>query len=298
MNRYIQKLIHEQFNIGNMDLNNSKLKHNMNIFNKEINHPYYYKVLDNIATESEIKELDSFVSVAAPKDKDELRKIIKFYSENYPEDSLNWLDVSRITDMSNLFKGEFYYENRNKYNGDISKWDTSNVIDMSYMFAYSMFNNFIGCWNVSNVTDMKGMFYCTEKFNQDISRWDVSNVTDMSYMFCDAERFNCHIDKWDVSSVTNMSYMFCNTDWFNSPINDWNVSNVTDMNHMFFHAYEFNQPIGKWNVSNVTDMNHMFYLARYFKRDISHWNINDKTNTIEMFKYCPIQKKYKPIKCR
>ena len=35
MNRYIQKLIVEQFNIGNMDLN-SKPRHNGNIFNKNM----------------------------------------------------------------------------------------------------------------------------------------------------------------------------------------------------------------------------------------------------------------------
>ena len=35
MNRYIQMLIKEQFNIGNMNLNN-KSKHNTNIFNKNL----------------------------------------------------------------------------------------------------------------------------------------------------------------------------------------------------------------------------------------------------------------------
>ena len=38
MNKYIQKLIQEQFNIGNMNLNNKQKQH-INIFNKNIVNP-------------------------------------------------------------------------------------------------------------------------------------------------------------------------------------------------------------------------------------------------------------------
>ena len=127
MNRYIQKLIKEQFSISDLDFSDDEQGYGVNIFNKNSNHPYYYDVLDGTATEDEIEELGSLVGVAAPKDKDELRKIIKFYSENYPKHSLNWLDVSEITDMSNLFKFT-------DYNGDISEWDVSNVKKMYGMF--------------------------------------------------------------------------------------------------------------------------------------------------------------------
>lgn len=39
MNKNLYKLINEQFNIGNMDLNNSKKQHS-NIFNKATVNPY------------------------------------------------------------------------------------------------------------------------------------------------------------------------------------------------------------------------------------------------------------------
>ena len=184
MNKYIQKLINEQFNIGNMDLSRSNQKNNINIFNKEYNHRYYKKVLNGTVTYKEIMELDSLVNVAVPKDVDELRKIIEIYSEKYSKDSLNWLVVSGITDMSNLFE-------KTIYNGDISKWDTSNVTDMSYMFYHAEnFNQPIGDWDVSNVTDMSHMFHEAWAFNQPIGGWDVSNVTDMCGMFYNALRFN------------------------------------------------------------------------------------------------------------
>ena len=51
------------------------------------------------------------------------------------------------------------FRNATAFNQDISGWDTSSVINMSWMFT------------------------AADSFNQDISAWDVSNVTDMRYMF-------------------------------------------------------------------------------------------------------------------
>ena len=149
MNRYIQKLIAEQFNIGNMNLNNSKRKNNVNIFNKNniIDlHDIYDKILHggNI-DKNELEYINNVVSAVKPKDEKILREIIEFYSYFYPNYSLNWLDVSEITDMNHLFENT-------KYNGDISKWDVSNVIFMNSMFKYAYdFNQPIGNWDVGNV---------------------------------------------------------------------------------------------------------------------------------------------------
>ena len=45
-----------------------------------------------------------------------------------------------------------------KFIGNISKWNVSNVENMSSMFAYSQFDGNISNWNVSNVKDMSNMF--------------------------------------------------------------------------------------------------------------------------------------------
>ena len=114
-----------------------------------------------------------------PKTRDELKELIyKLIKERGNEADLNDIDTSEITDMSVLF-----YES--PFNGNISKWDVSNVKDMSFMFKCSKFtgeNGDISKWDVSNVEYMSFMFK-KSNFNGDISNWNVSNVKYMGDMF-------------------------------------------------------------------------------------------------------------------
>ena len=170
MDMYIHKLIKEQFNIANMDFNKN-LKHNYNIFNKntvDIEKIFEDILNDDDVREKDIKELNNYISVIKVKTKNQLKKIVNWYSNNYPNESMNWLDVSEITDMSDLFSAI-------GYNGDISQWDVSNVTNMNGMFGWSSFNGDISQWDVSNVEYMDYMF-ADSVFNGDISGWDVSNV--------------------------------------------------------------------------------------------------------------------------
>ena len=140
-----------------------------------------------------------------PKTKNELKEIIKdtFKIKQY---DLNFIDTSKITDMSELFINI-------NHNFDVSKWDVSNVTNMNHMF-----------------------FYC-KNFDCDLSNWDVSNVTDMNSMFAFCNKFDCDLSRWDVSNVTCMYRMFfCCENFKGKGLENWDVSNVTDMASMFFRC--------------------------------------------------------------
>ena len=113
-----------------------------------------------------------------PKTKEELQEIIKQLIEKRGIDAdLNDIDTSKITDMSDLF---LHSKNDNdinpRFDGDISKWDVSNVTNMNNMFQCSIYSG----------------------KNGDISKWDVSNVVDMGYMFNNSE-FDGDVSDWNVN---------------------------------------------------------------------------------------------------
>ena len=104
------------------------------------------------------KNLSKFSAYSCqPKNKEELRDIIK----------------SRIDK-------EFYW-------CDLNDIDTSNITDMSSLFAYSSFTGDISKWNISNVTNMTYMFIGSS-FDGDISNWKIPDNCHTAYMF-----MNCKI---------------------------------------------------------------------------------------------------------
>lgn len=110
-----------------------------------------------------------------PKDRDELRVILKKRLAEDKNANLNDIDVSEITDMNDLFLG------LDPHNIDISEW------------------------NVLNVENMYGMFSACVNFNSDLSNWNTSNLIDMKYMFYFCRKFEGNgLEKWNVSKVKYM----------------------------------------------------------------------------------------------
>ena len=98
---------------------------------------------------------------------------------------------------------------------DISKWNTSNVMDMVGMFrdCYSLISlPDISKWNTSNVKNMKYMFSgCLSLISlPDISKWNTSNANDIRGLFyeCISLKSLPDLFSWNTSNVNNMRNMF------------------------------------------------------------------------------------------
>ena len=193
-----------------------------------------------------------------PKTKDELINIIKTLLDK-GETNLNYIDISKITDMSNLFDSGNY--NKPLNNIDISKWDVSNVKNMQFMFdGYEKFNCDLSKWDVSNVENMSYAFCdCSNFKGKGIENWTVSKVENMKGIFSWCINFNCDLSGWDVSNVNNMSFMFDNCKNFNCDLSNWDVSKVTNMKYMFQNCENFKaEGLDKWNIGKVKHMDFMF----------------------------------------
>ena len=219
MNNYIKQLV-EAFDFNSVKKENKKI----NVVDTAL--LYIIQKIDNREKLLQVDYdlLKNSVGIYKVSDHDELKKLIGYFIKQFGNEcNLNWIDVSKVTDMNNIF---FW----SRFNGDISQWDVSNVVNMSSMFTGSKFNGDISQWNVSNITTMYEMFK-DSYFNGDISQWDVSNVTSMAGMFLSSS-FNNDISQWNVSKVIDMHDMF-EKSMFNCDISKWDVGNVTDKRSMF-----------------------------------------------------------------
>ena len=263
------------------------------------------------------------------KDKEDLKFLInQAMKENGYNCDLNFIDVSNVTDMSELFCKNFIVENkevtntRSLFNGSISEWDVSHVINMERMFDGSLFTGDISKWEVSNVTNMMRMFAESE-FKGDISKWELSidricvddifascgiplscrpklkdvvanndNIKTLVEKAIHVLGSEADLNFIDVSNVTNMATLFEGSS-FSGDISKWDVSNVTDMARMFAES-TFKGNIGKWVVPKVTNMDRLFYKSQ-FDSDISKWELLiDRVNMDNTFTSCGIPLSYRP----
>lgn len=166
----------------------------------------------------------------------------------------------------------------NHHNVRLDWINTSEIIDMSYLFAgdntdfpegikaCNRLDNGISKWNVSNVQNMKCMFLYNGECGQiDFSKWDVSKVENMNSMFeCTFDQgYNETIKNWNTSNVTNMAYMFGTADLAPHVLDNWNVDKVRHFDGMFYEdacadeLQEFNQDISNWKISEEAGVDFM-----------------------------------------
>ena len=207
--------------------------------------------------------------------------------------ALTTLDISKFN-TSNVTNMSYMFEYcRSLTTLDVSNWDTSKVTDMNNMFyeCKALTTLDASKWDTSKVTDMRNMFYyCNALTALDVSNWDTSNVTNMYCMFqyCSALT-TLDVSNWDTSKVTNMHYMFQSCSALTTlDVSKWDTSKVTNMKNMFNDCESLTTlDVSKWDTSKVTDMDQMFsYCYVLTSLDLSNWDTSKVTNMNYMFEDC------------
>ena len=129
---------------------------------------------------------------------------------------------------------------------DFSKWETSSVKDMSYMFS-----------NCINIPDLSG-----------IENWDISNVTNLSHIFenCSSLLEIPDIGKWNTSKVTDFSYMFSGCKILKKipeSIKSWNIDSAMKIGCIFKGCVRLDKAnLGEifknWKLEKIIDKNNIF----------------------------------------
>lgn len=247
-----------------------------------------------------------------------------YYSTLKEIKGLNNFNTSKVTDMSEMFRGLI-----NLTELDLSSFDTSSVVNMAGMFSandavpydsklYSKLTKIKGLsnFNTSKVTDMSGMFNDLLSVTElDLSNFDTSNVINMNRMFSmdkilirktDSEGAGPKPDddmydeitavltdikglhNFNTSKVTNMSGMFALTMFENIDLSNFNTSNVTNMSNMFYdcsNLVEIN--LKNFDTSNVSNMSGMFKnCAKITVLNLSSFNTSNVIDMSDMFLGC------------
>jgi surface protein len=219
------------------------------------------------------------------KNRNHLMKVI--YEEikiNGNRCDLNHLDISNVTNLENLF---FFND---KFNGDISKWDVSHIINMKQMFYKSEFNGDISNWNVSKVENMDFMFQLSS-FKGDLSNWKPYIVKDTKSPF---KMTKTPMPYWATIENESVREKYINLyhlkklivkeielNGENCDLNHIDISHVTDISELF-KDLKFNGDITKWNVSHIEEMGEIFDNST-FKGDLSTWTPYDLTSVYKIF---------------
>lgn len=193
--------------------------------------------------------------------------------------NINNFNTSNVTDMSDMFANSDV-----KVINGLESFDTSNVTNMSSMFFNSKVNVLdLSNFNTSMVTDMSSMFYNSFSELIDVSKFNTNKVTNMSGMFAYSKAKLLDVSNFDTSNVTDMGFMFGSSLANKLDVSHFNTSKVTNMNYMFSFVGTDKLDLTNFDTSNVESMNYMFSNNRFESIDISSFNTSKVTSMKNMF---------------
>ena len=184
---------------------------------------------------------------------------------------------------------EYMFENCKATNLRVSKFNTSNVTNMQYMFSdcTNLTSLDLSSFDTHNVTNMAGMFNNCSITSLNLSNFDTSKVTTMVNMFLNCKATNIDVSSFDTSNVTTMQNMFNTCRATSLDLSSFNTSNVTTMREMFNNCSATTLDLSNFNTSKVTNMYRMFGWCKASEIDVSNFDISNVTYPMEgMFREC------------
>ena len=201
--------------------------------------------------------------------------------------------TSNVITMEGLFKGG----NDAPRELDLSRWDTSNVTNMKYMFGNSpglaILN--VDGWDTSNVTSFYGWNPqgggSSSLTEIELSSFDTSSAVDMTGFLAYQGSLTTvgvsDLGQLDLSSCTIAEVMMSgHSKLLKLDVSEWDVSRIEDFSGMIsnFESVEV-LDVSKWNIPNCKRF--AFVGCTKVKVfDISNWNSNYSLNLDESFENC------------
>lgn len=164
---------------------------------------------------------------------------------------------------------------------DLTEFDTTNVVNMDYMFLKADLGDSFSLGSITNVQ--------ANTTDRNILTLNTEGVTSMSGMFKD-----CKVKYLDLSilrthNVTDFSDMFYNCDsLIDLNVDGFDTSNAEDFNGMFHGCHKLTQlNVKHFNVNSVLHMSYLFSGCRRLKViDLEGWDFSQVSDANEMFGYC------------
>lgn len=189
---------------------------------------------------------------------------------------------------------------------DLTEFDTTNIVDMDYMFLEADLGDCfilgsptnaqantpdrnILTLNTEGVTSMSGMFKDCKVKHLDLNSLRTHNVTDFSDMFCSCnDLIDLNVDGFDTSNAEDFHGMFQGCIKLTQlNVKHFNVDNVLHMSCLFSKCLRLKViDLESWNFSQVSDANEMFAYCEKLEKIIANFNFKMIKEMAFMFCYC------------
>ena len=230
----------------------------------------------------------------------DVSKVTTMYALFYDCRELSALDVSNW-DVGSVTIMEFTFGGCRKIEYlDVSNWDVSKVTSFDSFLSSSSSNTGnmglksidVSKWNTSNAVNLSYMFYgCGQLESIDLSNWDVSKNTTFNHFFTDCYKLKyVNFDGWDTSSCEIFAAMFNNCDALEYvDVSSFDTQNAYAFHQMFEYCYNLKKIDGlqNWDTRNIEGFYEMFSCCYKLEElDLSSFVTTSLTDTFRNFNAC------------